>query len=144
MSVGVMSVLRDAELAKQLVRPELRQRIDTQAEQTLEWYAEEPTRNAQAIEESRRYAERKSTMVNPAQAIPPSPKLRLLTHSRAKAFRACNRKHHYAYNLHYRAIKQGEPLIVGDMFHKHCAEVYWRSRKANNADLEGATHAAII
>jgi hypothetical protein len=42
----------------------------------------------------------------------------LVTHSRMVAFRACRRRHHYAYELGARPLKQSKPLLVGDALHK--------------------------
>lgn len=41
----------------------------------------------------------------------------LITHSRMVAFRACRRRHHYAYELGIRPVKQSRPLLVGSALH---------------------------
>lgn len=64
--------------------------------------------------------------------------MRLLTHSRAKSFRACQRRHHYSYELCYRAVRQGEALIVGDIFHRYVAEPYWLARKDGHSVEQAA------
>ena len=84
--------------------------------------------------------------------------MRLLTHSRAKSWRACNRRHYYAYELGYRTVRQAEPLFVGSVFHESCAEPYWCGRRdgltvdasadvaleATRARLEGAVRAGTL
>lgn len=41
----------------------------------------------------------------------------LITHSRMVAFRACRRRHHLAYELGIRPVKQSKPLLVGSALH---------------------------
>lgn len=54
---------------------------------------------------------------------------RILTHSRAKTFRACPRKHALAYTLGYRARGTSNALAFGNAVHK-ALEFYWLGRMA--------------
>jgi hypothetical protein len=54
---------------------------------------------------------------------------RILTHSRAKTFRACPRKHALAYTLGYRARGTSNALAFGSAVHK-ALEWYWLLRLA--------------
>lgn len=62
---------------------------------------------------------------------------RILTHSRAKTFRACPRKHALAYTLGYRARGTSNALAFGNAVHK-ALELYWLNRMAEQqAELLG-------
>lgn len=68
--------------------------------------------------------------------------MRLLTHSRAKDYKLCPKKHFIAYELGYRSVRAAEPLLMGSVFHSGTAEPYWRARKAGES-LQAATVAAM-
>lgn len=61
---------------------------------------------------------------------------RILTHSRAKTFRACPRKHALAYTLGYRARGTSNALAFGNAVHK-ALEFYWLGRMSEQ--LGGAS-----
>lgn len=61
---------------------------------------------------------------------------RILTHSRAKTFRACPRKHALAYTLGYRARGMSNALAFGNAVHK-ALELYWFGRMSEQ--LGGAS-----
>lgn len=63
---------------------------------------------------------------------------RILTHSRAKTFRACPRKHALAYTLGYRARGTSTALAFGNAVHK-ALEFYWLERMAQQ---EGSSFTA--
>lgn len=51
--------------------------------------------------------------------------LTLLTNSQLTTFRRCQREHHYAYQLGYRAIEDAEALRFGTLIHQGL-EAWWR------------------
>jgi hypothetical protein len=53
--------------------------------------------------------------------------LQILTNSRLKSFRACQRRHRYAYTLGYRPVRTSEALAFGTAMHK-ALECYWTWR----------------
>ena len=55
--------------------------------------------------------------------------MELLTSSRASSFRACPRKHYYAYTLGWRTCREPAARWFGTCLHKGW-EGYWRARKA--------------
>lgn len=69
-------------------------------------------------------------------------KPRLLTYSRTKEFRACQRRHYYSYELGYRPCRAADALVMGTAFHVGTAEVYWNARK-DGRSLEEATALAM-
>jgi PD-(D/E)XK nuclease superfamily len=54
--------------------------------------------------------------------------VKLLTNSRMKTFRSCQRKHFYSYTKRYRPLKVAEALYFGTMLHKIWAQ-YWELRR---------------
>ncbi len=60
---------------------------------------------------------------------------RLLTYSRMAAFKACNRKHDYAYEQLIRALRVSEPLEFGTAGHAF-AQAYWEARQDGASDVE--------
>jgi len=59
--------------------------------------------------------------------------MRVLTVSEMKAFRRCNRYHHYRYRLGYRPVSDADALYFGRLFHLGL-ETWWKS----DAKLEPA------
>jgi hypothetical protein len=60
-------------------------------------------------------------------------RLRVLTNSEEKCWRACQRKHHFAYRLGWRPIEKPKPMRFGTLFHFGLEE-WWRT----GADLDRA------
>lgn len=54
--------------------------------------------------------------------------MRLLTHSRLAAFRACPRKHLYAYTRRYKPVRPAPALAFGTAAHE-ALKVYWEGRQ---------------
>ena len=65
----------------------------------------------------------------------------ILTNSRVACFRACPRKHHYAYTLGRRPHQSTAALASGTALHAGC-EVYWRARQDEVPPEARATLAA--
>lgn len=66
--------------------------------------------------------------------------LQLLTNSRAKDFRACNRLHHIRYNLAIQPAEEAETVRFGSLWHDG-QEAWWNAIKAGLSEdewLEGA------
>lgn len=68
--------------------------------------------------------------------------MQLLTNSRAKDFRACNRMHHIRYNLGIQPLEQGETARFGTLWHDG-QEAWWNAIKAGKHEYEWL-HAALI
>ena len=62
----------------------------------------------------------------------------LLTNSQLTTFRRCQREHHYAYQLGYRAIEDAEALRFGTLIHQGL-EAWW-----SGLDLEEALELAVV
>lgn len=54
--------------------------------------------------------------------------LPILTSSRLKSFRSCQRQHHYRYDLGYRPVSDSETLAFGSLMHD-TLEAYWNARR---------------
>lgn len=66
--------------------------------------------------------------------------MQLLTNSRAGAFRACSRLHHYRYELGMRPVEEAESLRFGTLIHK-ALEAWW---KAADGERMGDAWAALL
>lgn len=53
-------------------------------------------------------------------------RLQILSNSEEKTFRACQRKHHYAYRMLVRPVRKAKPLRYGSLFH-HGLEMWWKT-----------------
>lgn len=68
-------------------------------------------------------------------------KLRVITNSERSCFRRCQREHHYAYGLGYRALEDAEALRFGSLWHLGL-EQWWLGRGLEAA-IAAATAGAV-
>lgn len=59
--------------------------------------------------------------------------LRNLSASRLKALRACQRLHHYEYDLGYRPVRDADVLRFGDLFHRGL-RAWWDAKMASDPE----------